>query len=146
MLNSRTLLLYPFCVHYLASLNPNLPLCLFTSLFPLATTSIFSMSVSLFHACVLSHFSHVRLFVTLRIHQAPLSMGFSRQEYWSGLPCPPLGDLLFYKQVHFRIGIFKRQKKMVSQVIIYKSNITVTKTKESNKIVKSKIKIFLHQV
>ena len=26
-------------------------------------------------------------------HQAPLSMGFCRQEYWSGLPCPPLGDL-----------------------------------------------------
>ena len=26
-------------------------------------------------------------------HQAPLSMGFSRQEYWSGLPCPPSGDL-----------------------------------------------------
>ena len=26
-------------------------------------------------------------------HQVPLSMGFSRQEYWSGLPCPPLGDL-----------------------------------------------------
>ena len=25
--------------------------------------------------------------------QAPLSMGVSRQEYWSGLPCPPLGDL-----------------------------------------------------
>ena len=25
--------------------------------------------------------------------QAPLSMGFSRQEYWSGLPCPPPGDL-----------------------------------------------------
>ena len=27
-------------------------------------------------------------------HQAPLSSGFSRQEYWSGLPCPPPGDLL----------------------------------------------------
>ena len=27
-------------------------------------------------------------------HQAPLSMGFSRQEYWSGFPCPPPGDLL----------------------------------------------------
>ena len=27
-------------------------------------------------------------------HQAPLSMGFSRQENWSGLPCPPPGDLL----------------------------------------------------
>ena len=26
-------------------------------------------------------------------HQAPLSMGFSRQENWSGLPCPPPGDL-----------------------------------------------------
>ena len=25
--------------------------------------------------------------------QAPLSMGFSRQEYWNGLPCPPPGDL-----------------------------------------------------
>ena len=25
--------------------------------------------------------------------QAPLSMGFSRQKYWSGLPCPPSGDL-----------------------------------------------------
>ena len=39
--------------------------------------------------------SHVRLFVTPRTvaHQAPLSMGFSRPEYWSGLPCPPPGDL-----------------------------------------------------
>ena len=26
-------------------------------------------------------------------YQAPLSMGFSRQEYWNGLPCPPLGGL-----------------------------------------------------
>ena len=31
--------------------------------------------------------------LTDRAHQAPLSMGFSRQEYWSGLPCPPPGDL-----------------------------------------------------
>ena len=44
---------------------------------------------------MLSHFSRVRLFVTsLTVaRQAPLSMGFSRQEYWSGLPCPPPGDL-----------------------------------------------------
>ena len=42
-----------------------------------------------------SYFSHVPLFLTLQTtaHQAPLSMGFSRQEYWSGLPCPPPGDL-----------------------------------------------------
>ena len=47
------------------------------------------------HECVLSHFSHVRLFATLWTvaHQAPLSMGFSRQEYWSGLPFLPPGDL-----------------------------------------------------
>ena len=45
--------------------------------------------------CVISHFSHVWLFATLWTvaHQALLSMGFSKQEYWSGLPCPPLGDL-----------------------------------------------------
>ena len=43
--------------------------------------------------CMLSHFSHVRLFATLCTGacQAPLSMGFSRQEYWSGLPCPSTG-------------------------------------------------------
>ena len=45
---------------------------------------------------VLSRFSYVWLFVTLWTvaHQAPLSMGFSRQEYWNGLPCPPPGHLL----------------------------------------------------
>ena len=39
--------------------------------------------------------SHVRLFATAWTvaSQAPLSMGFSRQEYWSGLPFPPPGDL-----------------------------------------------------
>ena len=44
---------------------------------------------------MLSHFSHVQLFVTpwTVACQAPLSMGFSKQEYWSGLPCPPPGDL-----------------------------------------------------
>ena len=47
------------------------------------------------HACMLTHFSHVQLFETLWTVacQASLSMGFSWQEYWSGLPCPPPGDL-----------------------------------------------------
>ena len=42
--------------------------------------------------CVLSR---VRLFATLWTvpHQAPLSMGFFRQKYWRGLPCPPPGAL-----------------------------------------------------
>ena len=46
--------------------------------------------------CVLSCFSHVQIFVTLWTiaHQPPLSMGFSRKEHWSGLPCPPSGDFL----------------------------------------------------
>ena len=44
------------------------------------------------HACTLSL---IQLFVTpwMGAHQAPLSMEFSRQEYWSGVPCPPPGDL-----------------------------------------------------
>ena len=50
------------------------------------------------YACMLNLFSHVRLFVSLWIVacqdcQARLSVGFSRQEYLSGLPSPPLGDL-----------------------------------------------------
>ena len=47
------------------------------------------------HVCLLSHFSCVRLFVTLWTVacQAPLSMEFSRQEYWSGQPFPSPGDL-----------------------------------------------------
>ena len=43
-----------------------------------------------------AHFpSRIRLFATpwTVAHQAPLSMEFSRQQYWSGLPFPPLGDL-----------------------------------------------------
>ena len=48
--------------------------------------------------CALSRFSRVQLSVTSWTqaslsYQASLSMGFSRQEYWSGLPCPPPGDL-----------------------------------------------------
>ena len=42
---------------------------------------------------VLSRFSHVRFSETPWTQQTPLSMGFSRQEYWSGLPCSPPGDL-----------------------------------------------------
>ena len=69
--------------------------------FPLALVQF-----SLFHhlfpltVCVcalLSCFRHVRLFATpwTVAHQAPLSMGFSRQEYWSGSPFPSPEDLPF---------------------------------------------------
>jgi len=45
--------------------------------------------------CMLSCFTHIRLFVNpwTVAHQAPPSMGLSRQGYWSELPCPPPGDL-----------------------------------------------------
>ena len=45
--------------------------------------------------CMLSCFHHVHLFATpwTVAHKAPLFLGFSRQEYWSGLPRPPPGDL-----------------------------------------------------
>ena len=47
-------------------------------------------------AGVLSRFSHIRLSVTLWTVacQSPLSMGFSRWEWWSRWSCPPPGDLL----------------------------------------------------
>ena len=56
--------------------------------------SIKGMGVSVCK-CMLSCFSCVSLFAILWAitHQAPLSMGLSRQEYWSGLPCPSQGDL-----------------------------------------------------
>ena len=47
------------------------------------------------HACMVSRFSRVQLFGTLRTTtcQAPQSMGFSRQENWRGFMCPPPRDL-----------------------------------------------------
>ena len=54
------------------------------------------MSNLLLLPLLLSRFSHVRFLATLWTiaHQAPPSMGFSRQEYWSGLPLPsPMSNL-----------------------------------------------------
>ena len=45
------------------------------------------------HVCMLSHIQLFAILWTVA-RQTPLSMhGFSRQEYWSRLPCPPPGDL-----------------------------------------------------
>ena len=53
-----------------------------TCFIPLTSPSAFSLS-------------HIRLFAIMWTvtYQAPLSMGFSKQEYWSGLPSPPSGNL-----------------------------------------------------
>ena len=53
--------------------------------------------------CVQS-LSHVQLFVTPTVTcQPPLSMEFSRQEHWSGLPFPPAGDQTFVSSIGRKI-------------------------------------------
>ena len=56
-------------------------------------TSVYQINVFSLYLSVC--FSHVLLFVTpwTVAHPAPLPMGFSRPEYWSGRPFPPPGDL-----------------------------------------------------
>ena len=55
----------------------------------------FHVSVQSCFSCVKLCISYVKLFATpgTIAHQAPLSLGFCRQKYWSGLPCPWPGDL-----------------------------------------------------
>ena len=62
--------------------------------YPSLSTCGPALKISL-HVCALRHFSSVQLFVTLWTvaHQAPLSMEFSKQVYWSRLLCRPPGDL-----------------------------------------------------
>ena len=54
-----------------------------------------SIAHDAWHMGSLNQVLRVQLFATLGtvVCQVSLSMGFSRQEYWSGLPCPPPGDL-----------------------------------------------------
>ena len=64
----------------------------------LATRTLTSTSASVpeafsIHHCMLSHFSRVQLMQPQRTHQAHLSTGFPRQEYWSGVPFPSPEDL-----------------------------------------------------
>ena len=61
----------------------------------LLSSQFFCVSKIVLYVCMLSHFSHVQLFVTLRTlaYQAPLSMEFPRQEYWSRWWFPSPGDL-----------------------------------------------------
>ena len=56
---------------------------------------ILCVCVHIMCACMLSHFSCVRLFGTLWTvaYQTHLSIGFSKQEYWNGFICPPPGNL-----------------------------------------------------
>ena len=69
----------------------------FTSLLPPYPNPSFQQPEHPLHSmCMLSYFSRVRLFETqwIKACQAPPSKGFSRQECWSGLPCPSPRDYL----------------------------------------------------
>ena len=70
--------------------------CLIKELFYFAGILELFDILTLCASCMLSCFSHIRLFETLSTVacKAPLSMGYSRQEYWSGLPFHPSGKLL----------------------------------------------------
>ena len=86
---SKTLYLMPFSLAFIDQTTDSS-----FSIFLLPLESINSVSTHL-SVCMLSHFSCVHLFVTpwAVARQAPLSMGFSRQGYWSVSPCPPPGHL-----------------------------------------------------
>ena len=83
--------------HHLPALSPTLtsfpsfPPSRHTHTVPTSLRPDFAYSL----LCMLSHVSRVQLFATLWTvaRQAPLSMGFCRQEYWSGLPFSSPGDL-----------------------------------------------------
>ena len=76
--------------------NPSLLRLLYGQVGSLTLHATWETPFAFFCARELTHFSCVRLFVTpwIAAHQAPLSKGFSRQEYQRGLPCPLLRDLL----------------------------------------------------
>ena len=80
----------------------NFPILLYSQPFPAslapATLDLLPVTIVLtfleFYMLLISRFSCVQLFASpwTVARQAPLSMGFSRQEHWNGLPCPPPGD------------------------------------------------------
>ena len=72
---------------------------------------------------MLSHFRRVQLFAAqwTVTHQAPLSMGLSCQEYWSGLPFPPAGD----KELHFLLITAEMQK---AHMLVAQTQFEVTVT------------------
>ena len=67
---------------------------------------------------LVSHFSRVRLCATPQTaaHQAPLSLGFSRQEYWSGVPFPN----------------YEINKDLLNSTVIYTQYFKITYTREES--------------
>ena len=87
-------MLHEFACHPCTRAIANL-LCIAPILVCVLPKQALHMYLFIYYVCVLSCFSRVHLVATPWnvAHQAPLLVGFSRQEYWSGLPCPSPGDL-----------------------------------------------------
>ena len=69
-----------------------------------------------------SHFSRVRLCATpwTAAYQASPSMGFSRQQYWSGVPLPsPMDSLVFFNTFFLKLEIFATTKAAKSSIVFY---------------------------
>ena len=95
-----------------ASLSPSPPSHLSKSSPRTELSSLCSIAASYKLLLLLNHFSHVRLCVTPQTaaHQAPPSVGFSRQEYWSGVPLPSLSyKLSIFIQVSVCISMLLAQ-------------------------------------
>ena len=76
---------------------------------------------------MLSHFSHVWLFVTpwTVVHQAPLSIWFSRQEYWSGWPWLPSGIFQIWASNPHLLHLLHWLADSLLLVLTWKPKITV---------------------
>ena len=68
---------------------------------------------------LLSPFSHAQLLATpwTAAHQAPPSMGLSRQEYWSGVPSPSLTELAYDPAIPL-LGIHQNELKVRTDIVI----------------------------
>ena len=94
--NVHTTLMGLFSCVFVSSFS-KVGICLRNTLqFDLSKTGAKHEIIALLCTCVLICFRCVQHFGTpwTVAHHSLLSMGFPRQEYWSGLPCPPPGDLL----------------------------------------------------
>ena len=86
--------------------------------------------------CYAQSLNRIRLFATpwTIAHQAPLSVGFSRQEYWSGLSCPPPGNLpnpvlLQYRWIFYHVSCQGSPKTLECSLSLLQGNFP---TQESN--------------
>ena len=121
---------FPSCVYNICSWIYNTEVALSFSIFPKLAPLIFRelhfllnlrpFLAELLLLLLLSRFSRVRLCATpwTAAHQAPPSMGFSRQEYWSGVPSPsPYIFYIIYFLTKYVFNIFKFQARILFQRI-----------------------------